>query len=170
MNPLTTLALATLLITQADDRIKTAHEQADRWVKAVIDAKYETVVDLTHPTFVEVLGGREKMIETMEKGLARMKSMGITMKDSKADEPEKVYEAGEALYCLVPTTNKIEIPQGTLTSKSFLLGHSKDKGVNWTFIDGAPGAEKIRELFPDIPADLKLPERTQPTLEPKPEK
>jgi hypothetical protein len=169
MNPLVPLALAALLTSQADDRIATAHEQASRCAEAVITGEFETVVDLTHPKIIGMLGGREKMIATMKEGLEGLKKRGITMKESKAEKPEKLAKSGDSLYCVVPTTNVIEVPQGTLTSKAFLVGLSSDEGKTWTFIDGAPGAEKIRELFPDIPAELKLPEREKPTLEPKAE-
>jgi hypothetical protein len=66
------------------------------------------------------------------------------------------------------------VPNGILRSKGFLIAISEDRGKTWTFIDGAglvsePGREreKLAQILPDFPAQLALPPREQPALEPK---
>lgn len=167
MNLLLPLTLATLLTGQADDRTTIAHEDAMRWAKGVITGEFETAADLTHPKIIEILGGREKMLQTMADARKQMTEKGINFVETKAEAPSTVTPSASALYCVIPMTNVIEFPQSTMKSRTFLVGHSDNDGKSWTFIDSSLGAAKIRELFPDLPKDLKLPDREPPKISPR---
>lgn len=151
----------------ADPRLKSAGEQAQRAVEATQKGDWKALIDLTHPKLVEMGGGREKMLELLKTQMEQLKKDGFDLKEATIDAPTTIAEGESAVYCIVPTHNVIEIPQGTLTIDSYLIGASIDGGTKWTFIDSSPGTDQIRTIFPELPETLILPERGQPKFEPK---
>jgi len=82
--------------------------------------------------------------------------------------------AGDKQFAIVPMTVRVQVSDGTLRSKGFLVAVSEDRGKTWTFIDGAglvrePGKEreKLAQILPDFPPQLSLPAPEPPQLEPK---
>jgi hypothetical protein len=152
---------------QEDQRLDTAAKEAQRAADATVKADVETLADLTHPKIIELAGGRDRMIEAVRKGMESMKAQGIAIRSAEVAKPERIVEGEGALYCLIPQTVVLDVEGGTLTSRSHVIGVSRDSGKTWRFIDVAPGAAKTREMFPEIPKDLKIPERQPPKFEPK---
>jgi hypothetical protein len=167
--------LALLLLTpaqaadpaQADPRLAAAHKDGQRCAEAVLKEDYELLADLTHPRILENLGGRERMLDIVRRGMKDMKAQGFTFESCKADPPERLAKGEDGLYAVIPTTLVVGLPEGKLTNRSFLVGFSKDDGKTWVYIDGANGGPAVRELFPEIPKDLALPERQEPKYEVK---
>lgn len=153
--------------SQADPRLQAAGAQAQKAADATLAGDWETLINLTHPKIVELAGGRAKMLELLETQMGQMKKDGIVLKESAAGTPTQIAEAESTLYSVVPTRNVIEVPQGTLISNSYLIGASSDGGEHWTFIDSSPGSERIRQIFPELPDSLELPEKEQPAFQPK---
>jgi len=114
------------------------------------------------------------MIETLRRGSEDMKAHGTAILGVEVSEPKEVVTAGEKQFAIVPMIVRIQLPDGTLRSKGFLIAVSEDHGKTWTFIDGGgiikePGKEreKLAQVIPDFPTQLSLPAREQPMLEPK---
>ena len=61
-------------------RIKKILDGARKTSKALIEGKFETVVEYTFPKAVQIIGGREKMIDMLETGSKQMKSQGIQIR------------------------------------------------------------------------------------------
>lgn len=165
------LVLAAVTLSQAattegskptDPQRAAALEQARACATATASGDVPTIIRYTHPTVIEALGGREKMEAILRKGLDQMKAGGVAMEDARVDPPSALQEQGNSLYSVLPLSVTVRLPQGRFRTHSFLLGVSTDQGAHWTFVDGAPGAEKIRQLLPDLPKDLPLPERRAP--------
>jgi hypothetical protein len=141
---------------------------------ALTSGNYPRLVELTYPKVVEMVGGRDKMIETLRRGSEDMKAHGSAILGAEVTEPKEVVTAGDKQFAIVPMTARVQVPDGTLRSKGFLIAVSEDRGKTWTFIDGAglvrePGKEKekLAQILPDFPPQLSLPAREQPVLEPK---
>jgi hypothetical protein len=141
---------------------------------ALSSGNYTRLVELTYPKVVEMIGGRDKMIETLRRGSEDMKAHGSAILGAEVSEPKEVVTSGEKQFAIVPMVLRVQVPDGTLRSKGFLIAVSEDRGKTWTFIDGAgiikePGKEreKLAQVLPDFPAQLSLPAREQPVLEPK---
>lgn len=141
---------------------------------ALSSKNYARLLDLTYPKVVEMVGGRDKMIETLRRGSEEMKAHGSAILGAEVSEPNEVVSAGDKKFAIVPMTVRVQVPDGTLRSKGFLIAVSEDRGKTWTFIDRAglvrePGKEKdkLARVLPDFPPQLSLPARTQPVLEPK---
>lgn len=169
-----TLLVAVVLLfligqhTYADPETERIRKGAEENSAALAAGNYERVVDLTYPKVVELVGGREKMLELLRRGTEDMKSRGAAILGADISEPKDVATSGTMRFAIVPMNAKVKVPEGILRSKSFLLAVSSDEGKTWTFIDGGGlTQEKLAQLFPDFPSELSLPAREQPVLAPK---
>ncbi|HEX3150200.1 MAG TPA: hypothetical protein VHR66_19135 [Gemmataceae bacterium] len=152
----------------AEDKVDTAkvEEQARLVGKAFLDSDWAKMADLTYPKVVEMNGGREKMIETVEKGMKRLKDQGYSFKKYTVATAQIPVVDGKTIYVVVPTSLEIEGPTAKAITDSYLLAVSTDSGKTWTFADGAGIAdpEKRKLVFPSLPAGLKLPDRKPPKV------
>jgi hypothetical protein len=154
----------------ADPQTEQIRQAAKENSSAFTGGNYNRLVDLTYPRVVELLGGREKMIEALRHGTQDMKSRGSEIVAADVAEPKEVFTAEDKRFAVVPMTLHIKVPQGLLRLNGFLLAVSTDQGKTWTFIDGAGlTREKLLQVFPDFPSELTVPERQPPVLEPKKE-
>jgi hypothetical protein len=152
----------------ADPQTERIRAAATENSTAFTTANYDRLVDLTYPKVVELLGGREKMIELLRHGTEDMKSRGSVIVGADVAEPKDVITAGDKRFAIVPMTVHVKVPEGTLRAPGFLLAVSTDGGKAWTFIDGAGlTREKLTQVFPDLPSELSLPALERPVLEPK---
>lgn len=142
-------------------------EQAEQTANALLKADYETLIKYTYPKVVELVGGKEKMIETVKKGQAEMRQQGITFESVKIGEPSKTVVAGDEIHCLVPQTLIMKVPKGRLKTNSPLLGVSKDNGKHWYFIDTAGlSMDNVKTVLANYNPELKLPVKKEPEFIP----
>ena len=81
------LTLCLFSTTRADVHSRVIKETAERTNKALLAADYAAVADLTHPKLVQLMGGRPKLIATIQSAVAQMKSQGITFKSATIENP-----------------------------------------------------------------------------------
>lgn len=154
-------------VGQADPTTDLIHKQAEANATALQQGDFETIVRLTYPKVVEMLGGKEKMISVIQAGMEGMQSRGMKITSITTGEPGPVTVSGDKMYSIVPTSMVITAPDAKMSQNSYLLAVSSDKGATWQFLDGTginPGSIKL--VLPDFPADFKLPEKEQPKVEP----
>src|SRR5262249_8984521 len=120
----------------------------------------------TYPKIVEMMGGREKMIEALKDGMKQLKEKGFSFRSVEVGEPAEFAEEGKDTFVVVPTTTEMAAPGGKIVVKSYLLGISPDGGKAWTFVDGngIGTAENREQVLPKLPEKLKLPEVQEPTF------
>lgn len=167
------IVLSTQLVrgdAQTEQIVKLAEENS----VALISGNYAHLVDLTYPKVVELIGGRDKMIEALRRSSEDMKARGSKILGAEVSEPKEVVTAGEKQFAVVPMKVRVQVPTGALRSKEFLIAVSEDRGKTWTFVDSAglvsePGKEreKLAQILPDFPSQLKLPSREEPVWEPR---
>lgn len=149
----------------ADTPEKTAQRKANEVAQATVKGDFEKITDYTYPKVIDDMGGREKMIAAMRTGLKDMNTRGIIFLSAKVDDAAPVVPGGDDIYTIVPFTLEIKVPNGRLTTKSFFLGISSDKGKTWTFVDGSGISNdrlKAKTLLPNLPTKLKLPQQKKP--------
>jgi TPR repeat protein len=141
---------------------------------ALTSGHYARVADFTYPKVVEMMGGRDKMIETTRQIVEDMKDRGVTIVSIEVSEPERVVTANDKLFAVVPQVVRMQGAKKTARSNGFLIAVSEDAGKNWSFIDGdalheKPGQERetLAQILPDFPALLSLPKWEPPVFEPK---
>jgi hypothetical protein len=161
-------------LASADPQTERIRKLAAENSAALTSGNYARLVDLTYPKVVGIIGGRDKMIETLRRGNEDMKAHGGAILGAEVSEPKEVVTAGDKQFAIVPMTVRVRVLEGTFRSKSFLIAISEDRGKTWTFIDGAgiiqePGKEreKLAQVVPDFPTQLSLPAGEPPVLEPK---
>jgi hypothetical protein len=147
-------------------------EQAKAVAKAVLDEDYNKLVDGTHPKVVEIMGGKEKMIETTKVIMKNLKDMGFKFKSHTVGKPHEPVIDGKTAYLVLPTTLELTTPDSKIVTESYLLGMTTDGGKTWVFVDGAGMEQKAikDKVFPKLPEGLKLPEKKPPTVTPEKEK
>jgi hypothetical protein len=136
-------------------------EQAGKCAKALLTGDFETVAVYSHKRVLEILGGKEAMIEILKRGSEGMKSKGVAIEDVTLGEPEKPRKIGEWLVSLVPQKILIKLPEGHIEQESHLLAISEDEGKNWTFVD-VNNRAKLETAFPELAGKIELPERKPP--------
>src|SRR5204862_5262728 len=121
---------------------------------ALTSGNYARLVELTYPKIVEMIGGRDKMIETLRRGSEDMKAHGSAILGAEVSEPKEVVTVGDRQFAILPMTVRVRVPDGTLRSTGFLIAVSEDHGKTWTFIDGAGLKEKLAQVLPEFPPQL----------------
>jgi hypothetical protein len=133
--------------------------------KAVIAEDFAKVADLTHPALIKLLGGREKMIASMQAGAKEMRAKGFVLRSATIDNPSDLVAAGAERYVIVPFKLEIKTPKGKLLQKSFVIGVSDDGGKTWLFVNGGVDIKKIKEVLPNLPDALRIPDPEDPVFE-----
>ena len=144
---------------------KTVKEKVTEMNDALVKEDFGKVADLTHPKVVAGMGGREKMISVLQSGTVEMKKQGYAFQSVKVDEPLDPVKGGDDLYVVAPFQLEIKAPGGKLTSKTFVIGVSNDKAKTWVFVNGDGDPAELRKVLPNLPPDLKFPEKQKPVFE-----
>jgi hypothetical protein len=153
--------LASVSFGQVDSKV--IKEQAELTAKALLNDDYETVIKFTYPKVIQLVGGRDKMISLVKKGKIEMGQQGISFDQVIIGKPSKTVAAGDEIHCLVPQTVYMKVPNGKMKSETQLIGVSRDKGVNWYFIDAVNlNKDNIRSVLPNYNFDLTLPSKKPP--------
>lgn len=138
-------------------------KQANDVALATKNNDYQTVQKHTYPKLVSMLGGKEKMEATSKKMISKMQSQGFKIESVIIGEPEKIYNAGTELHCLVPQTIIFGSVRGRLQQSSYLLAVSTNKGAYWYFMDAAKlDAQNAGTIFPKFNTSLVLPQKQAP--------
>jgi hypothetical protein len=68
---------------------------------ALTSGNYARLVDLTYPKLVEMIGGRDKMIEVLRSGTEDMKAHGSAILGAEVAEPPEIVTAGDKQFAIV---------------------------------------------------------------------
>ncbi len=172
MRLLSTLALLAVTTGYAQPRdaaVLRCKEQATQCGRALMTNDNQKFVTCMPPKLIETLGGPEAVIKLLDDGKKEMRAKGIDIESTKVEAPARLYTRGQQTFALVPMTIHLTVPGGRLIQESFMLGISSDRGVKWTFVDGAKlNDPRAKDILPPLPADLTLPPRREPTFLPSP--
>ena len=135
-------------------------QQADRMCLAVETSDHETLADYTHPKIIDAVGGRAKLIESVN----GIKASGIAIRDVEIfNYPGDWIEAAGDYYAVLNKSTKMTMPTGAKVKVTgTLLAISSDRGRNWTFVEGRP-RRTLLTVFPKLPSDLLITANTLPT-------
>lgn len=143
------------LSAEAAKRLQTQAEESGR---AFLEGNYARLADLTYPRLVELLGGREKLIEIVRKGVEEMRAESFEPLSSVPSAATQVLRIGKQTYAIVPHKFRMRAPDQILVSDTFMIAISDDGGQNWTFLSGSSIDEaKLKILLPDAAGKLNLP-------------
>ena len=156
---------------QSSDNAKTSQYpnlklQAIQLSESTLRGDYETAGRLTYPKLIEEAGGIEGYKEFMVEIVTEIEEKGLKVESISVGEPRDFLELNQRIYVIVPNSLRISGPRGLVVADNFLIGISEDKGMNWTFVDGASSdKESLRELLPEVADQLRIPELKRPVLQ-----
>jgi hypothetical protein len=134
--------------------LATVHASAKRCGAATIEGNFEELLSLTYPAIVEKMGGIQKAARLLASGTKGMKFDSYVV-----SKPTAIHSKGGYYFVIVPTEMAMTVRGTAVEGTSFLLGISGDQGRTWTFADGSGIKNpKGREMLPDLPAAMVLPE------------
>lgn len=135
-------------------------QQADRMCEAVEASDHETLADFTHPKIVEKVGGRAKLIDSVND----VKKSGIAIRDVEIlTYPSDWIEAAGDYYAVLSKLTKMTMQDGAKVKVSgTILAISSDRGRNWKFVEGRPH-RVLLTVFPKLPSELAITASTLPT-------
>jgi hypothetical protein len=149
---------------QAQTKNENLNTQLKSMSSAFLDGDYKVMAEYTYPKVLEMMGGKEAMIQATESTMSQMKSQGFTFLDITFKDPGKFYEKNGDTQCSITQVLVMETPQGKVQSESTLVAISQDEGENWVFLDSS-GMSKVSlesfysNLHPDI--EIKASNKTK---------
>jgi hypothetical protein len=144
---------------------KAIKEQAELMGKLLLSKDFKSFAKYTYPKILDMLGGEEKMIATLENGSKEMEAQGMGILSVTVGEPSAIITAGKELQCTLPETLEMKVPNGKLKTKSTLIGISNDNGKNWYFIDtSGKDIKTLQQALPNLSGELVIPVQGQPTF------
>lgn len=146
------------------DHAEEIRAAAEKMSDAMTNKDYAMLAEYTLPLIVDMMGGKEKMVEILEQSEMEMKNQGISFGSVTTGSPVDIKEINGKIYALVPQTVTIKVPEGTLIQESHLIAIS-DQG-RWYFIDTSPldNDETVAQVLPDLAGKMKIPAKQPPTL------
>ncbi len=151
--------------TKNTDYSKAIVEQAEMMGELLVKKDFDSFCKYTYPKIVEMMGGKQKMIEVLENGVKEMQKEGTAFLNVSFGVPSDVITTENELQCTIPQTIEMKVPDGRLVSQSTLVAISTDKGINWYFVDtSGKDIETMKKTLPNLSAELVIPKKTKPVL------
>ncbi len=127
---------------------------------------YHAFADYTYPKVIEMMGGKERMIQATESSMNQMKSEGYQIKDIDYKDASGFLSQGKELQCSLTQELLMKIPQGEILSEYTLIAISEDDGKSWKFLDtSGKSKETMLKYFPNLPPDIDIKQKKQKMLE-----
>lgn len=113
-------------------------------------------VDYMHPSVVEMVGGKESFVTTLQQTMKALES--AKFEAFKNGRVLQITKANGQYQCVVESFIQMTLNGVTISGSSYDLAFSID-GEKWTFlrIDQTLTPETIKQLVPELSPDLKLP-------------
>jgi hypothetical protein len=116
---------------------------------------WKTYADYMNPTVIELMGGKEQFVKTMQE-LKILDEVDVQIhKKGKILELEKMEKEYQ---CIVETFMQMQVAGVLASGSSYDIGTSTD-GKTWTFfrIEESVTPDQIRQLLPNLNSNFKLP-------------
>ena len=120
-----------------------------------------TLVDMTYPPFVEMAGGRSKLVSATTASMMQMDVGGMKVEKIEFSSPTRTYRDGGKSICFVPREMVVSFKDLRVHALGYLMAIWDPGGPRkWTYLD-SDGFQRnptlMRQFFPGLPEDVKLP-------------
>ncbi|QEC44015.1 hypothetical protein [Pseudobacter ginsenosidimutans] len=147
------------------DHSKSIKEQAEKMGELLVKKEYDSFARYNHPTILEMMGGKQKMIEVLEKSINEMEAEGISFTKVSFGQPSTVIPVKNELQCTVPQEIEMKMPNGRMVTKSTLIAVSEDNGKTWWFLDTAgKDISVMKQILPNLSSKIVIPEKEEPVI------
>lgn len=128
--------------------------------KATLNMDFDTVLNHTLPTVLDLMGGKDVAITLLKSTFETMKLQGFVFE--KADilsVSEIVNEQGQH-RCVIEGFNQMKMDKQRIKSKSYLLGIYNEVDNFWWFIEAKQlkNTALIEQVLPDFKTSLVIPD------------
>jgi len=131
-------------------KIKTTAEQM---TNSLVKKDYQTFIKFSHPKIIEMMGGKDIMLNTLNAGLPD----GNEIRKVSILNVSDTLVVNNIIQCTLIEEIEMTVNGGILVFKSNLIGISYDQGNNWYFLDANNQIrEQMKELFPELSNRLQL--------------
>lgn len=164
---------------------------AQRLGNEVLKSNFRYAIDHMYPRWknrqAKRLGSEAKLLAAFNNAGAKMQEAGVTLESFQALEPTAAYrvhpklkpgvrdvnsssDLDYQLLVLIPTKMKMSFfveghPKRSFMRHSYQIALAQEGSNQWTFIDGSTiRFTDLRSLFPLLPSDLELPEKSDVEL------
>jgi len=128
--------------------------QAREYGESFVKKDFARLLELTTPKYVEMSGGRERLIGEVTQTEIELEEHGARVISwAPAGATQLLKESG-TLYAVVSTSLKITLRERTSDSCICLIGVSVDQGEHWTFVSSS--CVKLSDAFPEVAQKLVL--------------
>lgn len=140
-------------------------KQGTEMARVLLAKDYKAFAKYTYQPVIEMAGGEEKMIELLKQTFDQMETEGYSFTSFTIEKPVTIIRFNNTLQCTLIQHIELKVPAGRLTTRSALIGISKDDGQNWTFID-THGADlkTLQKTLSGLSDNLMLPEKQDPVF------
>ena len=163
------VALAALIVSAAlaDEHSAAIEESYKKVVDATFAREYETMADYTYPGLLELMGGREQMVQLVRDTMDQLDARGIAITKRELLSVSAVVKGGDELFAVLTTTAELSTPEGMIRQKAASIAISGDDGNTWTYVDvGRLESDRLLQIVPNLPPALVIPPGVEPEFIP----
>lgn len=149
------------LSSQTEQELKDlAIENAKTVSTATIAMDFDTVLNYTYPSVLELMGGKEGAITLLKTQFDTMTAEGFVFEKADVKGIISFAKVKDEYHCILETFNQMKMPKMRITSKSFMFGIYDDYAKHWFFVE----AKQLKNpamrdmIFPDFYTTLELPD------------
>ncbi|MGD9126473.1 MAG: hypothetical protein PVH19_03760 [Planctomycetia bacterium] len=143
----------------SEEEVKLVQEDVRKMSQAVYDADIPTILDYTHPTIIEKMGGRSQVESALKGMLSQVQSIGMKLESMTFPAAPDFLETEERRFVIVPTKSIVSANGQQLESLNYQFGIQEKGTTAWKYIEGSRiNQQNVRSLFPDFPPNYQFPE------------
>ncbi len=155
--------LFVLADVRAEELSKEGLENLKKAAQKVADAQknqdHKAMLESVPPKLIEMLGGKEKFIETLENIAKEFEKQKVKINKVTTADPVSITKGSDGWYAFVPFHLELTVDGKSIKSSSYLLSFSPDDGKTWQMVDtsGVKTLKEAQKMFPNYPEKLAIP-------------
>jgi hypothetical protein len=140
--------------------------QLEEMKKLFLTEDFRGFSNFTYSKVLDMMGGKEKMIQATTSSMNQMKKEGFQILDLNFKNASAIISHDKELQCSLTQELLMQIPQGKLLATYTLIAISSDEGKNWKFMDtSGKSKETMLKYFPNLSPDIVIKQKTQKMIE-----
>jgi len=142
------------------------NEQLNTMKTAFMNKDFAAVADFTYPKLIEMVGGKEKMIEMTQYTYTKMESQGFILKNLSFKDSSDLFNHKGDLQCGITKVMVMDTPDGKTQNETTMIAISKDGGEKWVFFDtSGMSRASAQSLYKNLHPDLEIKPSQKKTLD-----
>ena len=163
MNKLKKILLLVLVVTSINvfSQTKTdALRDAEITSKATLNMDFETVLNYTLPSVLDMMGGKDAALNVIKATFEGMKTQGFVFEKADINGVSEIVKEQGQFRCVIEGYNQMIMSGQRVSSKSYLLGIYNDAENFWWFIEAKQLKNEalVDKVLPNFETKLDIPE------------